>query len=398
MVSVKEKGIPYVHAQSYVRAGDKSDVGVEVQAALRSPLGHGEHFRIASITSAVGTREYTCQLNVPHVAGNWEFLAKSGQEIPLPWLSYQVALKSLQVQYRPSINSKHQIIGEYSLRDETPNPTSPVSNSLLDVVNKFIPSGAIPASAAVLATAASSVKSSLKHIWTPVNDNALNHSTSSKFLQTSVEIAAGLGGSDAVAEFVKTDVVARYEREIGPRVYSMPGLTLSFGCNVGVMYPIGLIAPVLSSKKDSIRPFSSYLCDRYHLGGPLSLRGFAPSGVGPRSSDRKDSLGGDTKASAVAMLSVPVPIPTLATSSMRAFLFANVGSLGNSEYWMDQSGKSTIEKLTPSFGTMRASVGAGLSMHLGNSVRVEGTYSFPVLKAAHDTPAAFQLGVGLSIN
>lgn len=61
---------------------------------------------------------------------------------------------------------------------------------------------------------------------------------------------------------------------------------------------------------------------RYHLGGPLSLRGFAPYGVGPRApatsktgiqnEDRNsekpnaDSLGGIGKFSFLATLSVPL--------------------------------------------------------------------------------------------
>jgi outer membrane protein assembly factor BamA len=57
---------------------------------------------------------------------------------------------------------------------------------------------------------------------------------------------------------------------------------------------------------------------RYHLGGPLSLRGFAPYGIGPRApatsqnedknseKPNADSLGGIGKSSFLATLSVPL--------------------------------------------------------------------------------------------
>jgi outer membrane protein assembly factor BamA len=50
----------------------------------------------------------------------------------------------------------------------------------------------------------------------------------------------------------------------------------------------------------------------------------------------RDSLGGDTKTTFLAMLSVPVPINFLANAGMRAFCFFNAGSVGNPDYWKTQ--------------------------------------------------------------
>lgn len=47
---------------------------------------------------------------------------------------------------------------------------------------------------------------------------------------------------------------------------------------------------------------------------------------------------------------------------------------------------------------MRASIGSGISMSFQNIVRLEATYSVPILLSSNDRLKDFQLGVGLSIN
>jgi outer membrane protein assembly factor BamA len=175
--------------------------------------------------------------------------------------------------------------------------------------------------------------------------------------------------------------------------------------------------------------FSHLYSFRYHLGGPISLRGFDISGIG--SKDRNsfvstkfgqinsqgiscDSLGGDTKTSFLALLSVPVPIPVLAETSMRAFWFLNAGSLGNSNYWKmkvieslrnqgtntpSSFGLSEIKgRSSPMFGYLRASIGSGLSVCLSNMIRIETTCSLPIYSSSTDRLKHFQIGVSLSIN
>eukprot|EP01031_Cornospumella_fuschlensis_P029247 gene29247-35306_t len=399
VLTVKEKGIPYVHAQSYVRAGEKSDVGFEVQAALRSPLGYGEHLKISSITSASNNREYSAHLHIPNLAGDWTVTGKVGTEQQLSWITYQQALQTVTVDYKPHLASPHRFTAEYSLRNEIPNLPKPSAPLALEDagggrLSALLASDYTPASSAVLNSATASLKSSLKHVFTAVDQQQEDHKV---FVQTSVELAGGLSSSSA--EFLKTDVHAKFERVLGPQLFGQPGLTVSLGGSVGVMYPLGLLVPWLSHHLSSTRPFSSYLSDRYQLGGPLSLRGFAPAGLGPRVAGHTDSLGGDTKTSLLAMVSVPVPHVQLAAANLRAFAFCNLGSLGNSEYWRIQlAGGGLQGKYTPFFGYFRGSVGAGLSLTMGNHARVEATYSFPFLKASHDMTRSFQVGVGVALN
>ncbi|RYG69995.1 hypothetical protein EON64_01345 [archaeon] len=399
VLTVREKGIPYLHAQSYVRAGDKSDVGFEVQAALRSPLGYGEHLKISSITSAANNREYSAHLHVPNVGGDWTVTGRVGTEQQLSWITYQQALQTVVVDYKPHIASAHQFSLEYALRNEIPNlpkTPQPISGEgggggQLAALLAFDYS---PASSAVLNSATASLKSSLKHTFTALDQQKEDGKI---FVQTNVELAGGLSASSA--EFLKTDIHAKYERMLGPRLYGQPGLTVSLGGSVGVMYPLGLLVPWLSYHLSSTHPFASYLSDRYQLGGPLSLRGFAPAGTGPRVAGQTDSLGGDTRSSLLAMVSVPVPHAQLAASNLRAFAFCNLGSLGNSDYWRIQlAGGGLQGKYTPFFGYFRGSMGAGLSLSIGNHARVEATYSYPFLKASHDMTRSFQVGIGVSLN
>jgi hypothetical protein len=56
------------------------------------------------------------------------------------------------------------------------------------------------------------------------------------------------------------------------------------------------------------------------------------------------------------------------------------------------------ERSMPFFGYARASIGTGLSVTFSQMVRVEMTYSVPLLRSNQDQLKAFQLGVGLSIN
>lgn len=185
------------------------------------------------------------------------------------------------------------------------------------------------------------------------------------------------------------------------------------------------------------------LC-RYQLGGSNSLRGFAQCGTGPRAyrpayadGDANaafvahapnaagdisgasgasggsavgdspmempanqtahgvrltDSLGGDLRTTLLATLSVPVPVPLLARSQVRAFAFFNGGLLSS------LSNLQTRNLAAEGLGAVRASVGGGFSVAAAGAIRLEATYSIPLLKAPQDQTKGFQIGVGLTIN
>jgi len=178
--------------------------------------------------------------------------------------------------------------------------------------------------------------------------------------------------------------------------------------------------------------YSLLVNDRYQLGGSNSLRGFEQCGTGPRAyrpmqcSDEdeslylacppqsagaplkpsssvvpasevngvhlSDSLGGDLKANLFAALSVPVPVPVLASSQMRAFAFFNAGAIGSLNN-MQRGGV-----VANGLNSVRASVGGGFSVAAGGQIRLETTYSIPLLKAPQDQTKGFQIGIALTLN
>jgi outer membrane protein assembly factor BamA len=121
----------------------------------------------------------------------------------------------------------------------------------------------------------------------------------------------------------------------------------------------------------------------------------AGAGAGVGAGALSDSLGGDARFNLLATLSVPVPVPQLAT--MRAFVFANAGAISNLNSGLMNSG--IYSGLVPTFPSqLRASVGGGFSASFADSIRMECTYAIPVLKAPQDQLKSFQLGVGVTIN
>jgi hypothetical protein len=97
---------------------------------------------------------------------------------------------------------------------------------------------------------------------------------------------------------------------------------------------------------------------------------------------------------------------------MRGFVFAHAGSIGSPSYWLQQQQQSTATATStpspspspsqtaqhPLFGFIRLSVGGGLSVIIANTLRLEATYSVPVVYGLHtDHVKPFQLGLGVSL-
>ncbi len=101
-----------------------------------------------------------------------------------------------------------------------------------------------------------------------------------------------------------------------------------------------------------------------------------------------EALGGYTKLGGMAMLSAPLYFPALGSDAARSFLFLNVGSVGMGHQRTTNA---------PFFGFLRASVGTGLAITVGNNIRFEVSYALPLLKAPQDVVKNFQIGVGLSM-
>ena len=146
------------------------------------------------------------------------------------------------------------------------------------------------------------------------------------FVRLSQEFA-GIGGD---VKFIRSTVDARYYREL----YPAWGLVGMIKLGAGHIQGIG---------GDDVR-----LLDAFNKGGE-TIRGFASNGYGPRDSVSGDALGGKTYFNATAELQFPIPY--LETYGFRGSLFADAGTLFDSDL---TSAPFDNDK------SIRSSVGAGI--------------------------------------
>lgn len=134
------------------------------------------------------------------------------------------------------------------------------------------------------------------------------------------------------------------------------------------------------------------ILDRFYVGGSNQLRGFLPSGIGPRaetggSSSPGDALGGDVFYTSTLALSLPFPgVNVLSKNGLRLFGFVNSGTL---------VGLSDASNLVSFINSSRIAVGCGVSMGtpLG---RIETTYALPLRFSNKDARRSVQFGIGLN--
>ena len=124
----------------------------------------------------------------------------------------------------------------------------------------------------------------------------------------------------------------------------------------------GYFVPILEDQVLSFRLETGYIKgigkdvkigERFFLGG-RKIRGFAPSGIGPRDLKTKDVLGGNQYFTGSVELRFPIGLPN--ELGLKASIFSDVGSLSG----LDQN-SSQIEDSSG----LRASVGMGLSWATG---------------------------------
>jgi len=136
------------------------------------------------------------------------------------------------------------------------------------------------------------------------------------------------------------------------------------------------------------------ISDRFHVGGSHQLRGFLPSGIGPRSTGGGasapggDSMGGDVFYTASASLSVPFPgNKFLANNGVRLFAFVNSGTLTSFE--------NAVTNVGSFVNSSRTAVGGGVSV--GTAIgRLEATYAVPLRYAPSDARRSVQAGIGFT--
>lgn len=215
MIDVVEKGIPFIKMSSYIKSGTGPDqIGFEVQGALRNPLGYGETYKLSSITSATGTKEFLSTLSIPNIHKNQSTLNinfKSVDESQQYYSSYKQHVDSFMIDIN-SKNNKQQLIAEYAIRDEIPllncvpltTQEHPSNNSNINSSNKNLSQKSnfvlslpdknneliLYPSVVTTNSLRPSLKTSLKYINTLIDtrDSACNPSKGS-FLQGNIELA-----------------------------------------------------------------------------------------------------------------------------------------------------------------------------------------------------------------
>lgn len=133
IINVKEKDIPTLNMQSYIKSGLGSEIGFELQGALRNPLGFGEKVKFTSNSNHVGSKQYLCSLSCPNVGpmrAEMVVALKSMDENQSTYTSFKQKINSLSVELT-SRDHVHQIIGEYAMRDEIPVQRNNTRFSLL---------------------------------------------------------------------------------------------------------------------------------------------------------------------------------------------------------------------------------------------------------------------------
>ena len=162
------------------------------------------------------------------------------------------------------------------------------------------------------------------------------------------------------------------------------GVSLGAGFRAGLLYPL----PLSSYGLAGARP--SRVNDRFTLGGPTDVRGFALGGLGPR--DGADAVGGDLFAAGSVNLLLPLPRAG-ADSPFRLQLFANGGRLAAVKSSSSASSSSRRrEKKQDGDGGDNAGQGRG-----GKFQGAAGVWD-GVLAAARDVadgPPSVAAGVGL---
>jgi outer membrane protein assembly factor BamA len=145
------------------------------------------------------------------------------------------------------------------------------------------------------------------------------------------------------------------------------------------------------------------ISDRFFVGGPMSLRGFLPGGIGPRSSSTTtsstststsksagvspggDALGGTMYYTASLAASVAPP-GLLRDYGVRVFSFVNAGTL---------VGTTEGVPLQTILNSTRTAVGAGISAATPMG-RLEATYAWPLRYGPRDARRNFQFGFGFN--
>ncbi|RKP05119.1 surface antigen-domain-containing protein [Thamnocephalis sphaerospora] len=223
------------------------------------------------------------------------------------------------------------------------------------------------ASLSVRQDAGHTLKSSIGHALVHDRRELAEVPTSGYVMRLQNELA-GFGGD---IKFVKSEVEGQRLRRLGR------------GFSTSLTVRGGLILPLREEERIRVN-------DRFLLGGPVSLRGFALHGVGPR--DKRDAIGGDIYASIGASLFTP--LPKVDSERLKGHLFVNAGSLRvvPHEGLRSAKGRDMLRSMY-----RHASVSAGFGLVYWHSMaRFELNFCVPIAASTGDRlHTGLQFGFGL---
>ena len=227
------------------------------------------------------------------------------------------------------------------------------------------------------------------------------HPAQSGYLvKTSTELA-GWGSLGGDVGFSKSELEVAGAIPIPiPGIRGSSGVSIGGGFRAGLLYPLPLTFGLSGASPSRVN-------DRFTLGGPTDVRGFALGGLGPR--DGTDAVGGDIYAAgSVNML---IPLPRVGPESpFRLQLFANGGRLVAMKSKPKRSDEMSGQRLgagtvfdgmvsaTKDIGTGLPSIAAGVGLVYAHPIaRFELNFSLPlVLRRGEESRKGLQVGVGIN--
>ncbi len=261
--------------------------------------------------------------------------------------------------------------------------------------------------------AGDSLKSALSHTYVRDRRDSPLLPQRGYLVRTASELAGWgpLGGDVAFAK-AEAELAGALPVPVGGAA-DASGVSLGAGLLAGLLYPLPLGA--YSPRAGTAAP--SRINDRFLLGGPTDVRGFAQGGLGPH--DGADAVGGDVFAAGGVSLLVPVTRAG-AASPLRLQLFANSGRLvalrpkrtaapsagegaaatppppppGFTAAQVAQSVSAAVQDLAT--GLPSTAVGVGL-VYAHPVARFELNFSLPlVMRRGEESRKGLQVGVGIN--
>lgn len=239
-----------------------------------------------------------------------------------------------------------------------------------DVMHRHLSKLLPTASLGIQRQSGHSIKSSLSHLYTFDNRNDPFLSTTGHYLKFFQELA-GFGGD---AQHYKVEGEGQFSR------------VFHNGFGYSLTSQVGLIRSLNRQK-------APLFCDRFQLGGPVSIRAFRYNSLGPK--DGLDSLGGDLYYALGASLFAP--IPSKPEWPLKLHSFFNAGQLIQLDpkiSFYSPLNQHLIK--TELLAKPSSSIGLGMMYRQGN-LRAEVNFGLPLTIRANDgVRKGIQLGIGIS--